>query len=419
MVTFPYVVPALQVTQNLGTYYVAVLPAQVLLETCYSDRLRAVANTEGAGYMLDGTQRGLDPVRLGNIARYISRSDSAFPNSIILAANFREEDGTVEEEQTKRWLIHQDESGRYSLTIPSSEKLAAVIDGQHRLFAFALADDTDASPLDTHLICSVLLDLPKPFQAQLFATINSTQKPVDKSLTYELFGYNISEEEADHWSPDKLAVFLSRKLNVEDGSPLKDRIIIAPENDFLIEKSKVGEPKQWKISMATAVEGILRLISSNPRRDTSELLTPTPRPRSILRQSKRNDKSPLRELYLEGNDQLIFLIVRNYLTAVQNVLWAEAKQGSFIIKTIGVQALLDILRKLCGEVIAEKNISVGYFEARLAGANGVDFGHEAFRNASGAGRANIRKFIEVRIGMLNIDNLDPSLRSLIAARNPP
>jgi len=112
MITFPYVVPALLVTQPLATYYVAVLPAEVLLETCYSDRLRAVANVEGTGYKLDGTQRGLDPDRLGNIARYILRSDSAFPNSIILAANFREEDGTVEEEQAKRWLINQDASGR-------------------------------------------------------------------------------------------------------------------------------------------------------------------------------------------------------------------------------------------------------------------------------------------------------------------
>jgi hypothetical protein len=40
------------------------------------------------------------------------------------------------------------------------------------------------------LICSIFFELPKPYQAQLFATINSTQKPVDKSLTYELFGYN-------------------------------------------------------------------------------------------------------------------------------------------------------------------------------------------------------------------------------------
>jgi hypothetical protein len=44
------------------------------------------------------------------------------------------------------------------------------------------------------LVCSVYFDLPRPFQAQLFATINSTQKRVDRSLTYELFGYNIVEE---------------------------------------------------------------------------------------------------------------------------------------------------------------------------------------------------------------------------------
>ena len=417
MVTFPYVVPALQVDQPLGTYYVAALPAGVLLETCYSDRLRAIADADGTGYKLDGTQRGLDPERLAEIARYISRSDSAFPNSIILAANFREENGTVEEEQTKRWSIREDAPDRYSLIIPSPEKLAAVIDGQHRLFAFALADNADTPRLDTQLICSVLLDLPKPFQAQLFATINSTQKPVPKSLTYELFGYNISEEDADHWSPDKLAVFLARKLNVENGSPLKGRIIIAPENDFLIGKSKAGEPKQWKLSMATVVEGILRLISSNPKRDTSELLTPIPRPRTDLRQSARNDQSPLRDMYIEGNDQMIYLIVRNFFSAVKETFWLEAKPESFIIKTIGVQALLDILRKLCPEAIDAKDISVRYFADRLAGAKNVDFGGAAFQNASGSGRTRIRKFIEVRVGMLNVDELDPDddLLDLIVA----
>ena len=44
------------------------------------------------------------------------------------------------------------------------------------------------------LLCAIFVDLPKPFQAQLFATINSTQKPVNKSLTYEMFGYNVDDE---------------------------------------------------------------------------------------------------------------------------------------------------------------------------------------------------------------------------------
>lgn len=417
MTNYPVVVPALKVDQELGTYYVAVLPARLLLETCYSDRLRAIAEPDGVSYKLDGTQRGLDPERLSSIARYISRADSAFPNSIILAANFSSEDGTIEEDATKRWSINQDSSSAYALTIPSPEKLAAVIDGQHRLFAFALVE-IDIPRLDTQLICSIFLDLPKPFQAQLFATINSTQKPVPKSLTYELFGYNISEEDADHWSPDKLAVFLSRKLNAEEDSSLKGRIIIAPENDFLIEVSKAEEDKKlkrWRLSMATIVEGILRLISSNPKRDTSELLTPKPRPRSELKQSSRNDQSPLRDMYIEGNDQLIYLIVKNYLTAADQTFWRDAKPESFITKTVGVQAVLDILRKLCNEAIQAKDVSVDFFAARLAGAKNVDFGSAPFQNASGSGRTKIRKCIELHIGLLAVNDLDPSddLRNLM------
>jgi DNA phosphorothioation-associated DGQHR protein 1 len=265
--------------------------------------------------------------------------------------------------------------------------------------------------LDTQLICSLFLDLPKPFQAQLFATINSTQKPVPKSLTYELFGYNLSEEDADHWSPDKLAVFLSRKLNVEEDSPLKSRIIIAPENDFLIGESKNQDKdrssKQWKLSMATIVEGILRLISSNPKSDTSLLLTPTPRPRSELGQSTRSDKSPLREMYIKCNDQIIYLVVKNYLIAVDRIFWNGAKPESFIIKTIGIQALLDILRKICVDAIDVKDVSVDYFANRLDGAKDVDFGSTIFQNASGSGRTKIRKCIELHIGMLSYDNLKP------------
>lgn len=421
MINYPIVVPALKVDQELGTYYVAVLPAELLLETCYSDRLRAIPDVDGVGYKLDGTQRLIDEARLASIARYISRTDSAFPNSIILAANFSEKDGTIEEDSSIRWNIKRDASGGYVLTIPSPEKLAAIIDGQHRLFAFALVDK-DIARLDTQLICSIFLDLPKPFQAQLFAIINSTQKPVPKSLTYELFGYNISEEDADHWSPDKLAVFLSRKLNAEADSPLRGRIIIAPENDFLIGESRDKDKDdknllKWKLSMATIVEGMLRLISSNPKRDTSELLTPSRKPRTELRQSPRKDKSPLRDMYIAGNDQMIYLLVKNYLTAVEHIFWNEVKPESFIIKTVGIQALLDILRKLCGEAIEAKDISVDFFTRRLIGAKNVDFGSVIFQNASGSGRTKIRKCIELKIGLMRIDDieLDSDLRALMTS----
>ena len=219
---YPLRFPAIRVLQPLGLFYVASIPARVLLQVAYSDVLSASLASDKSGYVLEGTQRLSQPKRLSQIADYIDRQDAAFPNSIILAANFRQ-DGTFEGSDddeietegnsagSREWTISQGPDGCYSLEIPTPAKLAAIVDGQHRLFSFVQANEP--ARLNMELLCSIYLDLPKPFQAQLFATINSTQKPVDKSLTYELFGYNISEEKEEFWTPDKLAVFFTRKLN--------------------------------------------------------------------------------------------------------------------------------------------------------------------------------------------------------------
>jgi DNA phosphorothioation-associated DGQHR protein 1 len=391
---YPFTASALRITQPLGTYYVTVLPADLLLEVCFSDQLRAIKNN-GAGYELQGTQRGIKLERLRAIADYIDRYDSAFPNSLILAANFKDEDGTIEEDEGPRWTITESQHKEsYNLVIPTARKLAAIIDGQHRLFAFRYSA---SSRLDTQLICSVFIDLPKPFQAQLFATINSTQKPVDKSLTYELFGYNVAEQPEEYWSPDKLAVFLARKLNAEPESPLRDRIVVAPLNDFSVNASSQGSP--WRVSMATVVEGIVRLISSNPKRDTNELLTPKPKERNTLKSVAPGDKSVLRSAYIESNDSLIYLTVHNFLEAADKVFWTQAGKGSFIIKTVGIQALFDILRKLASAALEKKDVSVKFFSDRLSAASEIDFAADNFRNASGSGRSEIRRAIEGKIGL--------------------
>jgi DGQHR domain-containing protein len=94
--------------------------------------------------------------------------------------------------------------------------VAAVVDGQHRLFGFeAVSDERKKMPL----ACAIFLDLPTPQQASVFATINFNQKPVSKSQTYELFGYNLDDEPPESWSPEKLSVFIARKLNVDPQSP--------------------------------------------------------------------------------------------------------------------------------------------------------------------------------------------------------
>ena len=409
MTKFPLKVSALRVDQPIGVFYVAILPAEVLLQVAFSDVLSATLKEDSDGYELDGTQRLLQPKRLQLIADYINRSDSAFPNSIILAANYRREDGLIEDEDPdedasedasenglkskpidRRWTIEERPNCCPILRIPTPEKLAAIIDGQHRLFAFA---DARRARLDMNLICSVFLDLPKPYQAQLFATINSTQKPVDKSLTYELFGYNVEEEEEIFWSPDKLAVFLSRKLGTDGKSPLKGRIVIAPKKDAALTSLSVSS---WKVSTAVVVEGIMRLFTTNPKKDAAILLEGERKKREVLG-SERKDKSPLRDAYTQCQDSVIYAMTSNYLIACRQIFWDKATPESFITKTVGIQALFDILRKVAAKAYSDKDITVKRFAQILTPAATLDFASDRFRNASGSGRSTIRRAIEEKI----------------------
>ncbi|TPK59092.1 DGQHR domain-containing protein [Mesorhizobium sp. B2-4-15] len=401
MTTYPLIVPALRVDQPMGAFFATVLTARTLLEVAFSDLLVAERRPGTDTYEVDGTQRLQQPRRLEAIAEYIGRSDSAFPNSIILAANYRpdgyiegdpEDENNEAEQEAKRWRVDEGPDGCLRLTIPSADKLAAVIDGQHRLFSFARST---SERRDAELLCAVYLDLPKPIQAQLFATINSTQKPVDKSLTYELFGYNVEDEPSSFWSPDKLAVFLTRRLGADSASPLKDRIVVAPENDFASVKALAGAP--WKVSTAVIVQGILRLISTNPKRDSNLLLTPRRERRSLI--ESRTDKSPLRTLYVEGNDLLVYKIVLNYVIAADNLFWRPATPDSFIRKTVGIQALFDILRLIVAEAYEAKDVSVEAFENRLRPAAAVNFAVDRFKNASGSGRSFIRKVLAANLGL--------------------
>lgn len=77
----------------------------------------------------------------------------------------------------------------------------------------------------------------------------------------------------------------------------------------------------------------------------------------------------------------------------------EEPKTSYITKTVGVQALFDILRRLAPAALEEKNISVDYFVSRLQKAEKINFADDMFKNASGSGRTFIRKEIEAAIDL--------------------
>jgi DNA phosphorothioation-associated DGQHR protein 1 len=404
---YPFKRPGLMVSQPFGDFFVTTIPARILLDVAYSDRLTADRQPDGS-YKLGGSQRPVAERRLKEIGKFINSLSASFPNSIILAANYRADDGLIEEEESRKWSLSAEDDGLTGiLSIPTDAKLAPIIDGQHRLFGFNYA--THGS-LDMPLLCALFFDLPKPYQAFLFATINANQRPVNKSLTYELFGYNVEDENPEKWTPEKLAVFLTRKLGTDSESPFRDHIIIAAENDFAPRMAQVRRERGWAVSTATVVEGIVNLISRNPKQDANKLggnLTYQGKDRSTLL-DEAPDSRPLRRLYISKSDDIIYTGVKNFFAAANKTLWTDPNPDSLIRKTVGIQALFDLARIVTGEMVPQKDFRVGRFEERLQPASRLDFADRFFQT-SGTGRQRIRNCLELCLRLKTLADITSDL----------
>lgn len=411
--TAPYSFPAIRVSQPLGIFYLAAIPASLLLKVGYTKQHRRLAADISGGVEDDGHQRRLDRHRLTEIGRYLDTQDAAIPNTIILAANCPESGEPLDIDNPRRWQIKPDDGVAVELTIPSEDPLAAIVDGQHRLYGFLKASPARREML---LACSIFLELPTPQQAAVFATINYNQKPVSKSQTYELFGYNLDEEPPESWSPDKFAVFLARKLNVDSQSPFCHHIQVAAQDDRVLDEVARSRGEEWSVSTATVVESIMKLISSSPKADRDELhkfAVGSGRHRRILRNVKRSTMAkvpPLRELYLETRDIVIYGLIVNYLSAANDVFWTRQSPG-FIRKTVGIQALFEVLAELLPEQLAtqEKDLTQAAWRSHLAKAQNVDFTDRLF-NASGSGRTRIKMALLLAMDRIKIEKIDESLR---------
>lgn len=395
MPQYPLRLPAIRVQQPLGEFYAISLSAYVLRSVIFLDPTRILSiDRSRLLYSLIGNQREASFRRAKQIAQYIDGVESAFPNSIIIAANYINY-GEQQLEEKKRWTV-QATGGGYELVIPTGEQMATVVDGQHRLLGF---DYCRPYRKEMELLCSVYMDLPQAYQAYLFATININQRKVDKSLAYEQFGYNLDEEDRQGWAPDKCAVYLARKLNIDERSPLHNHVRVAPLDPEGVLSSKRGE--DWTVSTACIVEGVVSLISSNAKSDRDALhkFDSVHRRRSVLGM----DRSPLRSLYLECSDDAFYGLVRDYLDICHQMLWQWAGERSYIIKTIGIQAQFDVLRAIAQET---KDIPTILQTARrvLEASSRIDFS-DPFFQASGGGRVHVKNVLLLRGKLAPLESL--------------
>lgn len=389
---------ALKIQQPFGEFYAISMSAYDLLEVSFSDPLRYDEHGE-----LKGSQRKMRQARIKEISEYIKGTDVAFPNSIIISANYLE-DGTLCNDFEKRWdLIH--ENGCIFLKIPSNEKMASIIDGQHRLNGFRTVNLERQKEIQL-LVC-VYLDLPNPLQAYIFATINYNQKSVDRSLALEQWGFSLQTDDPKSWSPEMLAVFLSKRLNTETDSPFFRRIIVAPLNeDYLFKESPNLEgDDQWKVSTAAIVDSIVSLISKNPKKDLNKLRQQAPNKRKRGNLESYNDV-PLRKYYIEYNDLLIYQIIKNYFVAVNKSIFSKINdKSSYIKKTVGIQALFMALKEiLANELEERKDISVKFFSEKVCSLSEIDFADNFF-TASGIGKTRIKNVLLIRLKYRSIKEI--------------
>ncbi|PKI12944.1 DGQHR domain-containing protein [Colwellia sp. 12G3] len=180
---------------NLGDIpsYTFTMKVQDILSIYYV-AVRGVDFTPGA------VQRVLSASRISKIKDYILEGNTFF-NSFIL--NWTDENFLP--------VISNE-----NIDIELITSSAQVIDGQHRLAGFEEAVKEDPTINDRDIIVTLCLNLSTKQAAEIFLNINTEQKPVPKSLMFDLFGEVIDDESHSV----NRATDIARELNDNMNSPL-------------------------------------------------------------------------------------------------------------------------------------------------------------------------------------------------------
>ncbi|MGN5054377.1 DNA phosphorothioation-associated DGQHR protein 1 [Aeromonas veronii] len=380
--------PAIKVEQPIGSFYAVSISSDLLSKIAFSSRAEYQSKSDSF-FSLKGNQRELDLKRSKQIGQYIDSVESTFPNAIILGANF-DKNGNLIEDYDVRWRVEKN-GEQYTLVIPSADNMVAtIIDGQHRLSGF---EYSEREKMD--LLCSVFIDLPAPYQAYIFATINFNQKSVNKSLAYDLYGFRVEEEDKKEWSPEKLAVYIARKLN-KYSTPFKNKIKLGAPLD--LDETRASSKL---VSLSTVVDGIIKLITNDPKKDRDQLLNYKNKVgRSALSQSMSSQ--PLRKFYLNYDDNVIENIVTNYFDRVSQILWIHQSEGSYLLKTIGFQAQFEILRQY---LISTSDYELKNIDDVIKGLMDIDFS-DIFFTASGIGASRIKNIALIKMNMKQLSDLN-------------
>ena len=297
--------PCAEVVQPLGLFYIGVMDSEALLAISYAD-IRRMNERDIEKYL--GIQRPLDRKRVAELHEYVNTVDAAFPGNILLSVS----------SENARYIPEERE-----MAIRRDERVAKIIDGQHRIAGLQNAKEEFQS------VVAVFVDMDIEDQANMFATINLKQTKVNRSLAYDLFEF------AESRSPQKTAHNIARLLNFEEGSPLKGKI------KLLGVASAKGSGET--LTQALVVDEILFLVTGTAMKDRDDLR----RGRSLSPIGTNElRRLPFRNLFIREDDAVIARNIWNYFDAVDNRwpnAWRYVERGFILNRTTGFSALMRFL----------------------------------------------------------------------------
>lgn len=214
---------------------------------------------ESIKYSDEEFQRHLSPKKLDEIKSYIrneiqdsSESTKAiYPSSVIISLDLHEDnsdtidEGEIEslfQEKMSRCFVCQTNENFAKLYIPKVDRICLIVDGQHRFYGLKkyyeeINDNSKRQIEDFEFITTILLGF-DPYQvAEVFANVNFHQKPVNRSLYYDIFGASSTDR-----NQIQFAHFLTLHLQNSSDSPICSMIKLLGKGyglfsqSFLVEK---------------------------------------------------------------------------------------------------------------------------------------------------------------------------------------
>lgn len=302
----------LLVKQPIGNIYAIKIRADELIAISQSKERKPYNDTSNV-------QRRLNPTRVKNIAQFSEKQNAMFLAPIILSGS-------------SKYFKIDFRAGKISIDeekLCNEKEYLSIVDGQHRLAGINYAKTGKRF----EILALLMFDTTPSEDAQIFVDINKNQKPVTKSLVYDLFGLS-DDRSVEHFAHEIVV-----NINSEDHSQMKNHIKMLGY--------KYDELENPSVTQGALVDQIIALISKNIGDDNERLK------KDLLLESI--DELPFRTFLIKYDIQKASEWIIDYLNAWQDLVVFLGYEKTLFIKSVGYNLAFRLFGGLLRDAQAYSN----------------------------------------------------------------